>query len=914
MREKIDLRGQWQVFLDEEDRGLSEKWFEPASLVGKHAHPITLPGSLELSGIGSPVTSKTEWVGSQFGNEFIQDPLYEPYRQDDAFRFPYWLQPETRFIGPAWYVKHITIPKHNNNSWQLVLERPHWETRVWVNGVFIGSCDSLSVPHRYDFPSLDDEEVVLVIRVDNRMIWEVGPNAHSISDQTQGPWNGIVGQLALLPVSSLTLGEVSVYSNTKRNAALCTVGVENHGEQEVSVTLQIKRVGKDALPLSKSVRPGTTAFHLELTEVPLWDEYAPNLEDVQVLLSVGDVVLDEKTLQIGLRSVEAKGKQIFVNGKQVFLRGTVECCVFPKTGHPPMEEEYWEYLFSQSKAYGLNHIRFHSWCPPEAAFRVADRMGFYLQVECPIWKNQGVAYDENKAFDDWLFSESDRIVAEYGNHPSFLFFASGNEPDGRDKEVLGLWAATWNEKDARRLHTSASGWPALEENAYQVVPEPRIQAWGEGLDSRINAKAPETCSDYTAICEKYPGPVVTHEMGQWCVFPDFSEMKEYTGYLKPRNFEVFADILERRGLSGQADWFLQASGFQQVLCYKEEMEAALRTGNLAGVQLLALTDFPGQGTALEGVLNAFWQEKGYCSGEQFRRFCDDIVLLARLPRRYYTAGETLEAEIELANFGRNAIEQPKVTWSLCDEEGGQVQCGYLPTEEAVGRGLQPLAILSLSIPELVGAQKLTLSVSLDDPRKENSWDIWVFPREVDLEPRDVLVTDCLDEKSRKALLDGKKVLLLTSGVPEVALGFSSVFWNTSWTGGQAPHTLGMVVDAGHPVFSEFPTEDHSDWQWWELVHGSSAMVLDDLPHELSPMVQPIDTWFRSHKLGLLFECMIGPGKLMVCSMDLTSDLRQRKIARQLFHSILSYMQSDQFAPDCNLRLEEIASLARNEKK
>lgn len=912
MREKIDLRGQWQVFLDEEDRGLSEKWFEPASLVGKHAHPITLPGSLELSGIGSPVTSKTEWVGSQFGNEFIQDPLYEPYRQDDAFRFPYWLQPETRFIGPAWYVKLITIPKHNNNSWQLVLERPHWKTSVWVNGVFIGSCDSLSVPHRYDFPSLEDEEVVLVIRVDNRMIWEVGPNAHSISDQTQGPWNGIVGQLALLPVSSLTLGEVSVYPNTRRNTALCTVGVENHGEQEVSVTLQIKRVGKEALTLSKSVRPGTTTFHLELTEVPLWDEYTPNLEDVQVLLESGESVVDEKSFQIGLRSVEAKGKHIFVNGKQLFLRGTVECCVFPKTGHPPMEEEYWEYLFSQSKAYGLNHVRFHSWCPPEAAFSVADRMGFYLQVECPIWKNQGVAYDENKSFDDWLFTESDRIVAEYGNHPSFLFFASGNEPDGRDKEVLGLWAATWNGKDTRRLHTSASGWPALEENAYQVVPEPRIQAWGEGLDSRINAKAPETCSDYTAICEKYPGPVVTHEMGQWCVFPDFSEMKEYTGYLKPRNFEVFADILERRGLSSQADQFLHASGFQQVLCYKEELEAALRTGNLAGVQLLALTDFPGQGTALEGVLNAFWQEKGYCSGEQFRRFCDDIVLLARLSRRYYIAGETLEAEIELANFGRNAIEQPKVTWSLNDEKGCQVQCGSLPTEQAVGRGLQSLATLSLSIPELVTAQKLTLSVTLEDPSKENSWDIWVFPKEVELEPRDVLVTDCLDEKSRGALLDGKKVLLLSSGEPEVALGFSAVFWNTSWTGGQAPHTLGMVVDAEHPVFSEFPTEDHSDWQWWELVHGSSAMVLDDLPHELSPMVQPIDTWFRSHKLGLLFECMIGPGKLMVCSMDLTSDLKQRKVARQLFHSILSYMQSEQFAPNCNLTLEEIASLARNE--
>ncbi|WP_319563033.1 sugar-binding domain-containing protein [Marispirochaeta sp.] len=912
-KKKIDLHGQWQVFLDAEDRGNAEKWYEPASLAGKHAHPISFPGSLELAGIGNPVTSKTDWVGSRFGDEFLKDPLYEPYRADDDFRFPYWLQPETRFTGSAWYVKHITIPKHDTSSWQLVLERPHWETSVWVNGVFVGSCDSLSVPHRYDLPALEDGEVVLVIRVDNRMIWDVGPNAHSISDQTQGPWNGIVGQLALVPVSTLSLGVVSVYPNSKRRAALCTARVDNHEEQETSVTLQITRAGREPSTLTRSVEPGTAIFHMELDEMPLWDEYDPNLEDVHVLLKTDEGVVDEKTLQIGLRSVESKGKQLFVNGNQTFLRGTVECCVFPKTGHPPMEEGYWEYLFSQSKAYGLNHIRFHSWCPPEAAFRVADRMGFYLQVECPIWKNQGVAYDENKAFDDWLFTESERIVAEYGNHPSFLLFASGNEPDGRDKEVLGLWASTWNQRDARRLHTSASGWPALEENAYQVVPEPRVQAWGEELASRINAKAPETCSDYTAICEKYPGPVVTHEMGQWCVFPDFSEMKEYTGYLKPRNFEVFADILSRRGLAGQAGQFLQASGFQQVLCYKEEIEAALRTGNLSGFQLLALTDFPGQGTALEGVLNTFWQEKGYCSGPQFRRFCSDIVLLARLPRRYYTAGETLVADIELANFGSRAIEQPKVTWRLSDEKGNQVQGGSLPTDQPAGRGLHSLATLSLSIPELTGAQKLTLSLTLEDPRRENEWDIWVFPEEVKLDAGDVVVADRWDEESRKALLEGGKVLLLASGESDVALGFSSVFWNTSWTGGQAPHTLGMVVDAEHPVFSKFPTENHSDWQWWELVHGGSAMVLDDLPHELSPMVQPIDTWFRSHKLGLLFECMIGPGKLMVCSMDVTSDLEHRTVARQLYHAILSYMQSNQFAPKSRLTVEEIGLLVRNEE-
>ncbi len=328
---------------------------------------------------------------------------------------------------------------------------------------------------------------------------------------------------------------------------------------------------------------------------------------------------------------------------------------------------------------------------------------------------------------------------------------------------------------------------------------------------------------------------------------------------------------------------------------------------------MALTDFPGQGTALEGVLNAFWQEKGYCSAEQFRRFCSDIVLLARLPKRYYIVEETLQADIELANFGSTDLAPIEVNWNLIDEQGNQIVNGVLCSNHPSPRGVHSLATLSLPIPKLPTAQKLTLCLALDNPERKNVWDIWVFPREVDLVQGDVLVTRAWDETSQQVLLSGGKVLLLTSGNPEVALGFSSVFWNTSWTGGQAPHTLGMVVNAEHPVFSAFPTENHSNWQWWELVHGANAMVLDGLSSDISPLVQPIDTWFRSHKLGLLFECSVGAGTLMVCSMDLASDMEHRLVARQLYHSVLSYMQSESFSPPIMLSLEEISALLASQE-
>ena len=915
MMDILDLSGQWQVFLDPEDQGIAKKWYQSENLQSMKGLNITLPGSLEQAGIGDPVTNQTHWIGSQFGTEFTEDPLYAPYRGNDSFRFPYWLQPETRFLGPAWYGKWITLPKQEGlHHWQLVLERPHWETQVWIDGTYLGRCDSLSVPHRYQLDCSEERTVQVVIRVDNRMIWDVGPNAHSISDQTQGPWNGIVGTMALVPVAEISLGTVSSYPDIPRRSILVRLEVKNHTSLARKCIIAVNEGAQRLASLSCVMEKETTICNLEveLPNLALWDEFEPHLANLEVsLFDHEDHFFDRKGFQVGLRDVSTQGNHLFINQKQIFLRGTVECCVFPKTGAPPMLENEWEFLFIQSKAFGLNHIRFHSWCPPEAAFRVADRMGFYLQIECPIWKNQGVAYDSNTAFDNWLFAESERIVVEYGNHPSFLLFASGNEPEGRYDKILGLWTSSWRQRDGRRLYTAASGWPALEENEYHVIPEPRIQAWGDGLKSRLNSKPPETYSDYKAICENYSVPVVTHEMGQWCVFPDFSEIKEYTGYLKPRNFEIFADILARRGLTGQAKDFLYASGRQQVLCYKEELEAAFRTGNLSGFQLLALTDFPGQGTALEGVLNVFYQEKGYCSSGEFNRFCNATVLLARLQKRYYHYGEMCKVLIELSHYGRTVLQKVAVTWKLCSEEGIQFEGGTVECDRVLERGLHSISELSLSLPVLDRAQKLTFFLSMDDPKCENQWDIWVFSQDVVLDAGDVLIIREWDDEAHKALHEGRNVLLLASSEAvdtDVELGFSSVFWNTSWTNGQAPHTLGLLCQAEHPVFADFPTEGHADWQWWELVHQARAMVLDSLPQELMPLVQPIDTWFRSHKLGLLFECMVGKGKLMVSSMDMTTDLDNRRVARQLLHSILSYMQSDGFVPVCRLSEDAVGTL------
>jgi hypothetical protein len=392
------------------------------------------------------------------------------------------------------------------------------------------------------------------------------------------------------------------------------------------------------------------------------------------------------------------------------------------------------------------------------------------------------------------------------------------------------------------------------------------------------------------------------------VYPNFDEISKYDGYLKAKNFEIFRDSLAEHHMGDQARTFVHASGMLQALCYKEDIEAALRTPGFAGFQLLDLHDFHDQGTAPVGVLDAFWDSKGYISAEQFRRFCNSTVPLARLPKRYWRTDETLRADVDVAHFGPEPLRGVVAHWQLHDDGGAVLARGALPTADiAIGNG-QRLGSIELELARLRPARKYTLVVGLQGTRFENDWDVWLFAERLADETGDVLLAEQLDEHVLRRLRAGGKVLLMPPAervTTASQIGFSSIFWNTSWTGGQAPHTLGIVCDPQHPVFADFPTESHSNWQWWELIHGAAAMQLDGLPPQLRPLVQPIDTWFENRRLGLLFEAMAGGGSLMVCSMDLRSQLDRRLVARQLRHSLLRYLNSDAWRPEHELTIEAL---------
>lgn len=919
--ESLSLAGQWRFELDRADAGIGESWFDRALPDRFH-----LPGSLPAEGIGDDISTNTPWVGGVKGSPWFWAPEYAQYRQPGNVKVPFWLQPDKYYSGAAWFQRDFDVPK----SWSgkrivLFLERPHWETRVWLDGHLIGTNDSLSTPHEYDFGALAAGKHTLTIRVQNGMIVNIGENSHAITDHTQGNWNGIVGKIELRATSPVWLDDIQVYPNVQSKSAQVKIHIGNDSGQSGSGQLS---VGKQIVPVTWDAQGGDASVEVALgPNAQLWDEFHPALQHLTVTLLSPQ--RDTREVTFGLRQISTDGTQFLINGRKTFFRGTLECCVFPKTGHPPTDVKDWERIIRVAKSFGLNLFRFHSYCPPEAAFEAADKLGFYYQVET-CWANQSTTIGDGKPVDAWVYRETARILRAYGNHPSFVLMPYGNEPGGKNVQrgkngqydyraaFNGYFADYVNHFkaiDPRRLWTSASGWPQIPENQFDVTPDPRIQAWGAGLKSRINGRPPETITDYRDYIDRRSVPVISHEIGQWCVYPDFNEIPEYTGYLKPKNFEIFRAQLDADGLGGMAHKFLLASGKLQTLCYKEDIESALRTPGMGGFELLGLTDFPGQGTALVGVLNPFWETKGYTTAKQFHRFCNTTVPLARLAKRVFTTDEKLKADLEVANFGPGPLPNVTTVWKLVSQNGRTVASGQLPACDIPVDNGTPLGHIRIDLKDVPAPEKYKLVVSLHGTAYENDWNVWVYPSQLPSEPEDVLVTSKFDDAARRCLESGGKVLLTIPGrnvrnykTDPVKLGFSSIFWNTAWTDRQPPTTLGILCDPNNPALAEFPTDYFSDWNWWYLIHRAGALRLDLLPKGTDPIVRIIDDWVTARPLGLIVEGSVGPGKIIICGFDLTEIALTDPVSRQMRGSLLNYMGSKAFQPTMQLNDDQIGSL------
>lgn len=714
---------------------------------------------------GERPSLQTQWTGSLYDSSFYYNPELEMFRRTGNIKFPFFLTPERRYVGAAWYKREIHIP----SSWKgkrvmLFLERPHIETTVWINNQRIGSQNSLSTPHEYDITTaVRPGTSTLTLRIDNHdSCAKVGQNSHSITDHTQGNWNGVVGRMYLYVLPEISFKDIQVFPEPDKQQARVRMVIQG-SKHPVELSLKAEsfnsdiphRVPEITQTFSKNDLKDTLEMVLPMgKDVQLWDEFHPTLYKLTATLTQANQS-DTREIEFGMRTFTIQGRWFYVNGRKTMLRGTVENCDFPLTGYPPMDVESWERVFRICRNYGFNHMRFHSYCPPEAAFKAADRVGFYLQPEGPSWPNHDVRLGQGQYIDQYLLEETIRMTQRYGNYASFCMLACGNEPSGNWVPWVSRFVDYWKAKDSRRVYTGASvggGW------AWQPKSQYHVKAGVRGLNWK--SQCPETMTDFREYLDTVKQPFVSHETGQWCVFPNFNEIKKYTGVNKAGNFEIFQHLLHTHGMEGKGQDFMMASGKLQALCYKHEIERTLRTPDYAGFQLLALNDYSGQGTALVGILDVFFEEKGYINADEWRRFCAPTVPLMRTEKFVYTTNETFHADIEISHFDAESLQAAKVSYRITDAYGKVYSHGVIGQTDIPIGNLNHIGQVDFPLKDIPSAMKLNIEVRVEGTDAVNDWDFWVYPETVDFTSEETIYqTDTLDNKAREILEKGGKVLI-----------------------------------------------------------------------------------------------------------------------------------------------------------
>ena len=912
----MDLSGRWDFQLDPDDHGLSSNFWE-----SPRADSITLPGTTSQASKGNPLkiepvllaASAEDWDprhGLTFGRDTNALENSSLSHLDELYSY----------IGPAWYHRTVEIPKGWKSEYvELVLERVMWDSRVWINGRFLGERNSLTTPHRYDIGfALEPGRNDIVIRVDNRRHLAIG-DPHAYTEQSQTIWNGIIGQIALIASDPVSINHLELRPDLVRRGVEVTVQTRNDSGREMATTLSMQAgpenfKGKAPPVLVSSISiaagEGTQKFFYPMgTNFERWDEFNPKLYQMRASLA-GESPESATASVFGMREFKTDDHHFTINGQPTFLRGSVNCCEFPETGYPDMTGRQWQKIFFTLKAYGFNHVRFHTWCPPEIAFETADRYGIYLEVELPNWCFH-LGQDTNVT--EFFHEEGERMIREYGNHPSWVMLTMGNELKG-DYRVLDGLETQFRELDPQLLYGSTT-YPSSPERGkvsgpaddYYISQDTKYgRARGQDI---FNDTPPNTETNFEHAVSCIPVPFISHEVGQYCVYPDLTEITKYRGPLRNLAFEAVRADLKQKGRLVEAAIYTHDSGELAALLYKEEIERALRTTNQAGFQLLELNDFPGQGTSTVGLLDAFWDSKGLITPEAFRKFCGPVVPLMLIPKRVYQNNETFDADVEIANFGPGPIANATVVWKILD---GRKKIGtgvFHPQSIELGQRIM-LGHIRQSLAVVTRPTKLTVTVSLPGTAIANNWSIWVYPANDVAQTNDIQVCYQADAAFYEALRQGKRVLLEPSQddvKSPLATQFVPVFWNPVMFPNQQG-SMGAMIDAKSPLFAKFPTDSWTDWQWWELLHRSFAINLEGISPALAMPFRFVDKFNRNALPAAIFEARVGAGKLLICTLDIHSNLDKRIAARQLRRSIFDYMNSRQFQPSGELSPDTLGKM------
>ncbi|HVL26024.1 MAG TPA: glycoside hydrolase family 2 TIM barrel-domain containing protein [Thermomicrobiales bacterium] len=911
-RDEIDLTGPWAFALDPGDAGIEEGWWG-RDLEGE----IAIPGSWEEQGYGE---RPPENIGG-------------------------WTKRRS-YEGAAWYQRDVQVPSGwaGKRVW-LQLDRVGWQSTVWVNGQRAGACDSISTPHRHDLtPHIAPGRTHRVsIRVTNVLPELLNYEGHIHSRHTATTWGGIIGPARLLATPATWIERVAIVPDAATRTVRCEAqlaGEATGGE----VTFRVEEAEGTTVATGRAQGSGDIAAgELDLgADARLWSDTDPYL--YTLVVEAGE---DSVSRRFGLRTFAAEGRNLLLNGRRIFLRGYVDCCIFPLTGYPPEDKAVYERQFRIAKAWGFNHVRLHTWVPSAPFFEAADEAGILVQCELPNWSNANDPANVDR-IGDFLRAELDRVVRHLQPHPSLIIHSMGNEllqraPGGmsnRYSPFLNELIARGKALDGSRLYIDQSG--------FGHIPEEAERGSEVSVFHTFRGSTPDTTATWWSRVAGGDVPVISHEHTQMDMYCRLDEIGKFTGIMEPSWLVQAREGLASTGALDDAPRFVEASGQLQIRCLKELFECIRRTPELGGVQMLNLTDFPGQGTALNGVLDVFWDEKGHIAPETFRRFNAETVLLCSTPRRTFHGGGRLVANLLVSHFGEAPLDGD-LRWTLAAGET-VIAKGTSAVRELPAGEPWPVGAVAATLPTGMTA-KLTLTATLEHARgtTTNDWDFWVFAEGrrqespapmlahatlaplTDIYPfivadtfgflgqrkqepaSPVIVSDVMHVRYVEAMMNGATMLYLAENDPlqdGVTSRFESLFWSYLWFTDQPNQTMGLAID-DHPALGEFPHDGASDWQWFHLVDGATAVSLDHLPRELRPIVTGIDNWNRGKRLGYLLEARVGKGRFLMSTLKLLDGYPTRPEAVYLLDTLLGYVASDRFRPETALTLAHLWSIPKH---
>lgn len=799
------------------------------------------------------------------------------------------LRPAYNYVGRLTLTKTVDIPQDfEGKQITLFIERVNMLSELYIDSTPVERpITELSVPHIYHLPpSAKPGKHVFTLTLDNSNILNIDGMASGYSEDTQSIWIGAAGRIELRCEERTRMSNIQVFPHEKSISLRITANSlcrKPKDKIQAKIRLSLMTPGGKMLPekeYTSTLFNRKQIVHLEYAideDIEYWSEFNPVLYTLCAVMEC-DGVTDKQQIRFGMREISVIDKQLCLNNKPLFLRGTLDCGIYPLTGYPPTDKKTWDKTMNTVKEYGLNHIRFHAWCPPEAAFEAADEAGVYLSVEMPLWLNHdvcGLETGDDPIHRSYYMQEALNISNTYGNHPSFIMFSNGNELMG-DFEMLEEITAMIRSYDNRRLYTLTSNFD------HAIAPCEDYLCAFEASGKRVRIQvfhdivSEHTCLSYDEAVKDTPVPVISFEVGQYCVYPNVDSAKDYTGNLLPVNFNVIKRDMEKKGLYKKLHRYIKASGMIAALLYKEDIEAAERTHKMGGFELLGLTDYTGQCTATVGLLDVFWNSKGLISPEEFRSFCSPVVPLMKA-KRIFLNSEKLRADFDLYDFG----ETPKndIVYTLRLERNGEIL-----KEASTSERHMEIDLDFIDTPSMIRA-------SLSACGHTNSWNIFVYPEKQQKYNVTVLNgTEGLDNY----IENGGNVIVHADmdNLKKPVQGlFKPVFWSPAYF--VSDRACGLWCDNTHPIFEAFPTEDYADFQWKHPIDNSVSTDISELPEDFEVLLEPVPNFFSNVPRSPLFEAKIGKANVLFCGFNLNVD---NKAINALKYSIEKYVSSDKFIP------------------